>query len=63
MSLSCARSTNPQRGVVEGQFLHEVQTDADGRFRLEAITGTVYGSRRVRATEHTVTSCLHPGCA
>jgi hypothetical protein len=42
VSLNCERSTDPQRGVVESQTLHEVQTDAEGRFRLEAVTGTVY---------------------
>jgi len=38
----CVRSSRPERGVLETNVVYDVETDADGRFRLEAIGGTTY---------------------
>ena len=42
VAFHCRRSSQPERGVLESNLVHGVQTDDKGRFRLEAISGTTY---------------------
>ena len=58
VSLQCPRSTDPDRGVLETRVNNDVAADDNGRFRLEALSGTRY-QIEARVDGAAGTSALH----